>query len=117
MSESLRGTKKVGIDLADVARFRRFNGHVAHPFLKRVFFESEIRHCFAYTSPAPHLAGIFAAKEAASKALGASRFPFAELEVRHAKDGTPEVWRNGRRVLVSVSISHTASLAAAVAIR
>ena len=39
-------------------------------FLRRVFTEGEIAYCNRRRNPAPHLAGRFAAKEAAMKALG-----------------------------------------------
>lgn len=110
-------TAHVGIDLVDVSRFRRFQRDPRHVFLQKVFSTSEILHCFEYKKPAPHLAGIFAAKEAASKALGTARFPFAELEIRHAQDGSPHVWKNGRKLPVRVSITHTETMAAAVAFR
>jgi phosphopantetheinyl transferase (holo-ACP synthase) len=49
--------------------------------------------------------------------MGTARFPFAELEIRHAKDGSPQVWKNGRKLAVRVSIAHTQTTAAAVAMR
>ncbi|MBI3442690.1 MAG: holo-ACP synthase [Candidatus Sungbacteria bacterium] len=112
-----QGTCNIGIDLVDVSRFRRFSRNPRHAFLKKVFSAREILYCFQYKKPSIHLAGIFAAKEAASKALGTARFPFAELEIRHAKDGTPHVWKNGRKLPVRVSIAHTRTMAAAVAMR
>jgi len=39
-------------------------------FLRRVFTDGEIAYCTRRRHPAPHLAGRFAAKEAAMKALG-----------------------------------------------
>jgi holo-[acyl-carrier protein] synthase len=39
-------------------------------FLRRVFTDGEIAYCTRRRNPAPHLAGRFAAKEAAMKALG-----------------------------------------------
>ena len=108
---------KAGIDIVDISRFRRFKKDREHAFLKKAFSAREIEYCFKYADPAPHLGGLFAAKEAASKALGVSRFPFVSLEIRHSKDGAPEVWKAGRKLSVSVSVSHSAGIAAAIAIR
>ena len=60
----------LGFDATDIPRvadvFRRYGDH----FLRRVFTEQEIAYCTRRRDPAPHLAGRFAAKEAAMKALG-----------------------------------------------
>ena len=46
--------------------FRRYGDR----FLRRVFTEREIAYCTRRRDPVPHLAGRFAVKEAAMKALG-----------------------------------------------
>lgn len=104
-----------GIDLIEVARFRDLRQDDA--FLLRTFAADELAYCFSYADPAPHLAGHFAAKEAAWKALGTGEFPFTELIVRHEASGAPYIERNGTRLPLRISISHTASVAAAVAVR
>jgi holo-[acyl-carrier protein] synthase len=109
--------QSVGIDIVPVKRFAPFARKRSHAFLKKVFTRRELDHCFSYAAPAESLAGTFVAKEAASKALGVAKFPFAELEIRRRKDGAPEVWKNGKRVAVAVSITHAGGIAAAVAAR
>ena len=104
-----------GIDLIEVARFRGLTRDDA--FLLRTFTIHELEYCFSYADPAPHLAGHFAAKEAAWKSLQTTEYPFTELEVRHSDVGAPYIERNGERLPVHVSISHTADIAAAVAVR
>lgn len=79
MSKNSRLIRGVGIDMTDISRFERFNRNAKHHFLKRAFPAREIFCCFKFKKPAPHLAGFFAAKEAASKALGAARFPYIKL--------------------------------------
>ncbi len=108
--------KKIGIDLTEVARFRSVIRNKKSQFLKKAFSQRELNYCFAHKSPAIHLAGIFAAKEAVAKALGAHKTAFIEFEIRHAKGGAPEVWKKNRKLSVAVSITHTDTLAAAVAI-
>lgn len=106
--------KNIGFDLVEVARFKRIGKNA--PFFKKVFTERERRHCRSYKNPLPHFAGIFAAKEAASKALGVKKFPFADIEVRHASSGKPELWFQGKHIKsAAVSISHTDTVAGAVA--
>lgn len=60
----------IGFDATDIPRvadvFRRYGDR----FLRRVFTEREIAYCTRRRDPVPHLAGRFAAKEAAMKALG-----------------------------------------------
>ena len=106
----------VGIDIVEVSRFKQFTRRSRSAFLKRVFFATEVKYCFARGAPAMHLAGIFAAKEAASKALGTAKYPLVELEIRHTRSGAPEVWYKGRKLRVRVSITHTETVAAAVAL-
>ena len=108
------GSPRVGIDIVDVSRFAALP--TDHPFFTKTFTQYERDYCQKYAEPGVHFAGIFAAKEAASKALGTAKFPVLLLEVRHAPSGAPEMWKEGKRVRVSISISHTASTAVAVAI-
>lgn len=107
--------KNVGIDLVHVVRFQRFARNKKHPFLVRAFSEGELAYCFSRANPAEHLAGMFAAKEAVAKALDAGSVAFIEIEIRHSKSGMPEAWRKKHKLPVSVSISHTNTLAAAIA--
>ncbi len=109
--------QSVGIDLVEVARFLPMVEDKNHSFLQKSFTPAEIAYCFSLTNPAEHLAGHFAAKEAASKALGVNEYPFIELEVRHAASGAPELWHKDMRLPVSVSITHTAGMAAAVVLK
>jgi holo-[acyl-carrier protein] synthase len=112
MISSIQG---IGIDCVDVGRFLEFKNDQSHPFLKKVFHPKELEYCFSYKNPEVHLAGFFALKEAASKALGVKLFPFAEIEVRHDNNGAPEVWHNEKKIDIKVSISHTESVAIAIA--
>ena len=112
----MKGAHKIGIDLAEIARFKPFVKNPRHHFLKKVFTEKEISYCMRSADPASRLAGTFAAKEAASKALGVEKYPFIELEIRRGKDGAPGVWHNRRKLAVRVSITHTSKFVAAVAL-
>jgi holo-[acyl-carrier protein] synthase len=60
----------LGFDATDIPRIASTVERYGDRFLHRVFTEGEIAYCTRRRNPAPHLAGRFAAKEAAMKALG-----------------------------------------------
>ncbi len=60
----------LGIDATDIPRIGSALERYGERFLRRVFTDGEIAYCTQRRNPAPHLAGRFAAKEAAMKALG-----------------------------------------------
>ena len=60
----------IGFDATDIPRIAATYTRYGERFLRRVFTEGEIAYCMRRRDPAPHLAGRFAAKEAAMKALG-----------------------------------------------
>jgi holo-[acyl-carrier protein] synthase len=60
----------IGIDLTEVGRIEEALARHGARFLARVYTEGERSYCMERRNPAPSLAARFAAKEAASKALG-----------------------------------------------
>ena len=60
----------IGIDVVQVSRIAASRDRFGERFEKRIFTEAELEYCRRHTDPLPHLAARFAAKEAASKALG-----------------------------------------------
>src|SRR4029077_7035785 len=60
----------LGFDATDIPRVREVFERYGERFLHRVFTDGEIAYCTRRRNPVPHLAGRFAAKEAAMKALG-----------------------------------------------
>lgn len=107
---------KVGIDMVEISRFKDVLKKKQISFLEKVFLKREIDYCFSYKDSATHFSGIFVAKEAVSKALGVKKYPFAEIEVRHTKDGAPVVYHNNKKLKISISITHTKNTATAIAI-
>lgn len=107
--------KVAGIDMVKIARFAQFTTP-EDAFLKKVFSQNELAYCFSYKDTAPHLAGHFALKEAASKALGTDKYPYIEIEVFHEKNGAPYVCHKGKRLPLAVSLSHTETDAIAIAV-
>jgi holo-[acyl-carrier protein] synthase len=116
----------LGLDLTEVGRIAETLERHGERFLARVFREGEIlrsrRHPRAF---AEHVAGRFAAKEAAMKALGTGwhGVAFREIEIARDARGKPRIAFHGRalersralRVLsAEVTITHARDLAAAV---
>ena len=60
----------LGFDATDIPRVADMYARYGERFLRRVFTDGEIAYCTRRRHPAQHLAGRFAAKEAAMKALG-----------------------------------------------
>ena len=60
----------IGLDATDIPRIAETYARYGDRFLRRVFTDGEIAYCTRRRDPVPHLAGRFAAKEAAMKALG-----------------------------------------------
>jgi holo-[acyl-carrier protein] synthase len=59
-----------GMDATDLPRIADILERYGARFLHRVFTDGEISYCTKRRNPVPHLAGRFAVKEAAMKALG-----------------------------------------------
>src|SRR5215218_9541510 len=60
----------IGMDATDLPRIAGMLERYGERFLRRVFTEGEIAYCKRRRDPVPSLAGRFAVKEAAMKALG-----------------------------------------------
>ena len=104
----------IGVDVIQVSRFRNRPVTTHRKFYDTIFNESEIKYCLKYSDPYPHLAGLFAAKEAIIKCID---FPIrmTEIEIGRSKEGRPtaNIHREGT-FEIRLSISHTQSLAIAV---
>lgn len=107
----------IGVDIVEVSRFRTVFKKKQTRFIDNTFSVGEQKYCYAYRDPAPHFAGMFAAKEAVRKATGDFSHALSVVEVRHTKTGKPEMWIKGKRSRsILVSITHTRSAACAVVI-
>ena len=114
-----------GIDLVEVPRIARSLERYGDRFLTRIFTEEEITYCRARASAVESFAARFAAKEAGAKALGTGiqhGVSWKEIEVRRAPGSRPILVLTGRAraiagqlgvTRVSLSLTHTASLAIA----
>ncbi len=115
---SLVTIPEVGIDIIDIRRFKARSMQRGERFIRNTFTEQECEYCYSYRDPAPHLAGTFATKEAVRKIYGDKPLQLSDIEVRHRASGKPEVWMKGKRSRnISISITHNATVAIAVAIK
>ena len=60
----------LGFDTTDIPRVADVLSRYGDRFLRRIFTDGEIAYCMRRRNAVPHLAGRFASKEAAMKALG-----------------------------------------------
>jgi holo-[acyl-carrier protein] synthase len=110
----------IGVDIIDIARFKKMNRRSDGSFFNRFFTKGELRYCFSKTAPAAHLAARFAAKEATVKALAPFNICVRDwrmIEVSRQKSGAPElILPPHLGVSAQVSLSHARNTAVAVVI-
>lgn len=105
----------IGIDIIKISRFKRIK-IAKYPLWNKSFSETEWKYAFSRPDPASSLAGIFAAKEAVIKAIGATLDELWRIEICHLNNGRPYAKVSGRKGRLSVSISHDGGFAVAVAL-
>ena len=112
---------RAGVDRVELSEFKRVMNTGGVPFLRTVFTERELGHC---SGRLDRLAARFAAKEAATKALGTGLrgLSLNEIEVISHRSGQPELHLAGRAAdraaelgvrSISVSLTHTSRAAEA----
>ncbi|SRR5579871_738170 len=113
----------IGIDVADVARYR-FDERKLAWFARKIYTAREIDYAMSKRNWAERLAGFFAAKEATRKAFGHA-IPWRWVGVTHERSGKPAIELRERAVdlprsrgvrTIHLTITHTATAAAAVVI-
>lgn len=108
----------------DVIEINRINGLAERPaFIRRVYTDQEAAYANGRSEA---LAGMFAAKEAFSKAVGTGfrSFSLRDVEIVHDELGKPDFRLYGRaaalwnhlRFMVSISHSQTVAIAMVVAL-
>lgn len=113
-----------GIDIIEVSRLDQVNPAIRQRFIARVYTAQEIAQARGRTDA---LTGLFAAKEAVSKALGTGigAVHWQDIEILHLPSGQPVVKLHSQAKIVaeqlglhtwSVSISHDRDKVVALAV-
>jgi holo-[acyl-carrier protein] synthase len=116
----------VGTDLVELDRFRQVLGRTPG-VVDRLFTDGERAYAELRRDPTERFAARFAAKEAVLKAMGAGigECDFRDIEMVRADSGAPSLRLHGRAVGLArdrgvgrwqLSLTHTASLAHAIAV-
>lgn len=107
----------MGIDVVNVERIDSLCRKYGDRFLLRIFTQNEIGYCMSKHNPPLHFSARFAAKEAASKALGTgftAGIRFTDIEVLR-EQGLPHIILHNRALVIAeglgvcrlhVSLSH-----------
>ena len=119
--------KGIGIDLTELDRIRDMWLRYGQRFARKILTDGELAQ-LPKKNPVPRLAALFAAKEAAVKALGtgfARGVHFKCIEILHAPSGRPEIRFLGRGLEICeelgvtsahVSLTHSRDTAAATVV-
>lgn len=120
----------IGVDIIEIERVRQAIQNNKN-FLSKLFTEKEIDYFISRNMNSEVIAGIFAAKEAVSKALGTGirGFSFKDIEILRNELGKPEVILhsgaklignkligNNNSLRIHLSISHNNSSAIAYSV-
>ena len=115
----------IGVDICRAERIADALSRFGERMEKRLFTPDELAYCRQHKDPLPHLAARFAAKEAASKALGtgiAGGIAWTQIEVIQPGGRVPTLRFSGAAeerakslgiVRSHLSLSHDAGLAVA----
>ncbi len=113
----------IGLDLAEVARYR-FGPKQLEWFARKIYTAEEFAYAMRKRNRAERFAGFFAAKEATRKAFGHA-IPWRNVGVSHERSGKPVIrlYGNANALLerrgvthVHLTVTHTAATAAAVVV-
>jgi holo-[acyl-carrier protein] synthase len=117
-----------GVDIVEIARFRKVMERLKDRFIFRVFTPGEQQYCNSHRDPVPHFAVRFAAKEALFKALGtgwAKGVTWLDVEVHRERQDAPTMALHGQAQRLSLakgahtvhlSLSHSDTWAVAMVI-
>lgn len=114
----------VGVDILKVEKVSKILEVRRDKFLNRVFTESEIEYISKKKFNVETITGLFAGKEAISKALGTGigKVRFKDMEILHSELGkpivklSPEVKKKYNIISGEISISHEDEYAVAFVI-
>ena len=118
----------IGADIIEIARIRGVMERHGDRFMDRILTEEEKAYCSSMAHPHKHIAARFAAKEAVSKCFGTGiggELGWRSVSVYHGERHQPlvrldekgaELLRRAGATHVHVTLSHTETMALAVAV-
>ncbi|MGB9621421.1 MAG: holo-ACP synthase [Brevinematia bacterium] len=107
---------RVGVDITDIDRVRRFFERKGEKFIDRILTLREKEYVMKHKDFLLNLAGRFAGKEAFFKALGTGIINFQEVEILNEPSGRPYINLYGKTKQIfdsmniksmDISISHS----------
>lgn len=102
----------LGVDLVKITRIEKLFEKYADKFLKRIFREEEIAYIRKKGNNIETIAGMYASKEAVSKALGTGIGEVAFRDILILHNPEPVAWVGDKKF--ALSISHDGEYAVAV---
>lgn len=104
----------IGLDVADINKFKEIPFKSKSGFYKKLFTESEIKYCLQYKSYSEHFAAKFAIKEAVKKSIP-DRVSMLDIETYHVKSKpNVKIKKLQNRYTFRISVSHERNIAVAV---
>ncbi|WP_261815970.1 holo-ACP synthase [Vibrio gallicus] len=97
----------LGTDIAEIERVAKALSRTGKPFAQRILTETEMSHFDGLSFQAKYLAKRFAAKEAASKALGtgiSKGVSFQDFEIHNDPLGKPCLTLSGQAKVIADSL-------------
>ncbi len=101
----------IGTDIIEIERLRGKKN-----LFKRFLSKKEFEYVEKFRDSLPHIAGIWAAKEALVKALDNKTIEFSEISILHTQSGKPYFDFAPKEGRLHLSISHEKNYATAVVV-
>lgn len=112
----------IGIDIADISRFKKIKLDKSNRFLSKIFTPAELDYCFSKKNVASSLATKYSGKEAVVKAFGSaniSSLDYKEIEITNDSSGAPRVnlvWDSTKKYQIMISLSDESDKAIGIAV-
>jgi len=103
----------VGIDIVEIARFKKMSYDSNKSFYKKIFTLSEIKYCTKFNEPYKHFAGKFAIKEAVQKSIS-KNVKLSDIVTAHKKSKPIVSIKGNKQYGFVASVSHERTHAIAI---
>lgn len=103
----------IGIDIADIEKFRQIPFESQPNFYKKLFNKSEIKYCLKFKNYYEHFAGKFAIKEAVKKSIS-DGISMLDIETYYIKSKPHVRLKSSKKYSFRISVSHENNIAIAI---